>query len=158
MHSNRPRWGDSFLAMHDTTVCQSIDCISTLNPARSIGPSRLARRRLCDAAGAQDRNAAGAVAHRTPRAFAAKRSMNRTEKWMKNCARDGHVDPRYDIPRWGKATRPGARFAVAYCNDGCIAAPGPIFWRLPLMTCSPSETPLSTATRFPSVGPSETRR
>jgi hypothetical protein len=27
-----------------------------------------------------------------------------------------------------------ARFAVAYCNNGCIGAPGPIFWRLPLMT------------------------
>src|SRR5205823_1201644 len=48
-----PALGDSFLAMHDTTICQSIDCISTLNPARSIGPSRLARRRVCDAGEAQ---------------------------------------------------------------------------------------------------------
>jgi hypothetical protein len=51
-----------------------------------------------------------------------------------------------------------AGLAIAYCNEGRIAAPGPIFWRLPLMTCSPSETPLSTETRLPSVGPSETRR
>ena len=47
--------------------------------ARAIGPSRLARRTIRDAGGAQDRNAAGAggpVADRTPRAFAAKRSKD----------------------------------------------------------------------------------
>ena len=27
-----------------------------------------------------------------------------------------------------------ARISIAYCNEGCIAAPRPIFWRLPLMT------------------------
>ena len=29
-----------------------------------------------------------------------------------------------------------------YCNDGCTGAPGPIFCRLPVMTWSPSATPL----------------
>jgi hypothetical protein len=45
-----------------------------------------------------------------------------------------------------------------YWGSGCTSEPGPIFWRLPLTMWSVSESPFSTATSSPSVGPRETTR
>ena len=50
------------------------------------------------------------------------------------------------------------RAIVVATSSGFTNAPGPTFCRLPQITPSPSETPVNTATRSPSLGPSDTSR
>ena len=47
-----------------------------------------------------------------------------------------------------------SRKAPLLSGSACTGDPGPIFCRLPVMTRSPSRTPLTTLTSAPSPGPS----
>lgn len=47
---------------------------------------------------------------------------------------------------------------VLFGRIGATGIPGPIFWRFPVITSSPSRTPLVTSTSAPSSIPRATRR
>lgn len=60
--------------------------------------------------------------------------------------------------RRGTGTDGGYQLAGFCCGNGETGMPGPIFCRLPVITWSPSATPLRTATWSPLTGPSDTMR